>query len=73
MSTAKELWEQNRNDETVKKLNERLSKTSDESKPSSIPSASESDTTKASEGEILFGMSPKRVQSLNPATGGEKK
>lgn len=66
MTTARELWEQNRNDPLVKKLNDGLSKNSESSAPSSSPSASESSGTNSTQTEVLFGMSPKRVQSLNP-------
>ncbi len=69
MNTAKELWEQNRNDETVKKLNDALSKTSESHEQSS----SEKPSGGRKEESVLFGMNPKHVQTLNPKRDGETK
>lgn len=73
MTTARELWEQNRNDPTVRKLNDLLSKTSESSEPSSNPSVNEGSEQQGATEEVLFGMNPKRVQSLKAKRDGETK
>lgn len=75
MPTAREQWEQNRNDPITKKLNDVLSRNSESSESDSnqLESAPSQQAEKDEHVEVLFGMSPKRVQSLNPALKGESK
>lgn len=64
MTNARELWEQNQKDPSVKKLNDALSKNSESSVPSSSPSVNEGSEQPGRSEEVLYGMNPKRVQSL---------
>lgn len=82
MNTARELWEQNRKDASVKRLNDVLSQSTSEQpqEPSKEPVASsgavdQSKDASASEKQpdVLFGTHPKRIQSLKPATVAESK
>ena len=74
MSTARELWEQNRSDPTVRKLNDVLSKNSGSSGQNSTPSEKEGSGRPAhTEADVLYGMNPKAVQSLNDQLKGKSK
>lgn len=73
MTTARELWEQNRNDETTRRLNEKLSMTSPSRDSPSPVEAAEALAQKQGGSDVLFGMSPKGVQNLNGDLAGEKK
>lgn len=74
MSTAKELWEQNRNDPLTKRLNDVLSKNSGSFEHASGPSASEGSEQQApTEAEVLYGKNPKSIQTLNDQLKGKSK
>lgn len=82
MNTARELWEQNRKDASVKRLNDVLSQSTSEppQEPSkeSVASSGAVDPSKdvkedVRQLEVLFGVHPKRIQSLKAKAGGETK
>lgn len=73
MKTARELWEQNRSDPLVKRLNDALSKNSESSEPASSPSASGESAPQGATEEVLYGMNPKQVQSLKAKRDGGSK